>query len=67
MTKYILPVIEEKAAQTGIPLLGTIPYDRQLVDHVMNEESLLTLPETSEAVQAVKKIFDKLELINANA
>jgi CO dehydrogenase maturation factor len=65
VTDKMLPVVEEKVAETSIPLLGTIPYDRLLVEHVLNEESLLTLPETSGAVQAVKQIFDKLELINA--
>ena len=62
----LAPVIEEKAAQTGIPLLGTVPYDQLLVEQVINEQSLLTLPDGSAAVKAVKQIFDKLELINAD-
>jgi len=66
VTDKMIPVIEEKAAATGIPLLGTIPYDRILVEHVLKQESLLALPDTSEAVQAVTEIFNKLDLANVN-
>ena len=53
---------EEKMEDVGLPLLGRIPYDEQIMERSINAKPLLDLPESSVALQAVKEIMRKLEV-----
>ena len=53
---------EEKVEDVGLPLLGRMPYDEKVMERSIKAESLLDLPESSIALQAVKQIMGKLEI-----
>ena len=52
----------EKMEDVGLPLFGRIPYDEEIMERSIKAKSLLDLPESSIALQAVKQIMRKLEI-----
>jgi CO dehydrogenase nickel-insertion accessory protein CooC1 len=48
--------------EEGLPLLGEIPYDAQVLAHSMGAGGLLDLPEDSPALRAVAAMMAKLEV-----
>ncbi|MCK4244678.1 MAG: AAA family ATPase [Candidatus Omnitrophica bacterium] len=54
---------EEKMEDVGLPLLGRIPYDEEIMERSIKAKSLLDLPESSVALQGVKEIMKKLEIL----
>ena len=53
---------EEKMEDVGLPLLGRIPYDQEIMERSIKAKPLLDLPESSIALQAVKQIMGNLEI-----
>jgi CO dehydrogenase maturation factor len=53
-------LIEQFAAENNIPLLGLIPYDKQILHADMLGESPLKYADTSKGVAAIYKIGEKL-------
>jgi CO dehydrogenase maturation factor len=54
-----LGALQAEVDKTGIPLIGTIPYDPLVVDADLNSEPLVNLPDDSVALQAVREIIKK--------
>ncbi len=55
---------EEKMEDVGLPLLGRIPYDEEIMERSVKAKSLLDLPESSVALQAVTEIMGKLGVVS---
>ncbi|MFC1939881.1 AAA family ATPase [Chloroflexota bacterium] len=54
------PLIKAEMARLGIDSTTTIPLDEKIGEYDLNLKSLLDLPDTSKAVQAVNELMDKL-------
>jgi CO dehydrogenase maturation factor len=54
-----LGALQAEVDKTGIPLIGTIPYDPLVVEADLNSEPLVNLPDDSAALQAVREIIKK--------
>jgi len=61
------PEIERRISEAAIPLLGKVPSDDFIMEHVLDGKSLLELPDNSLAVKAVNEMLDKLDIKSAGA
>ncbi len=57
-----LAQLDDEIKNSGLNMLGEVPYDQQVVEYDLNGKALLELPNESGAVAASEKIFDSLEL-----
>jgi len=53
------PKLKEWAGKSGAKFLGTIPEDMVINDYDLEEKPLLSLPDSSSAVQAIEKLLEK--------
>lgn len=52
--------LQGEIESTGLELLGTVPFDKQLADYDLHDRPLMELPSDSPAVQASREMFKKL-------
>jgi CO dehydrogenase maturation factor len=52
--------LQGEIESTGLELLGTVPFDKQLADYDLYDRPLVELPADSPAVQASNEMFRKL-------
>ncbi|MHA1733244.1 MAG: nucleotide-binding protein [Promethearchaeota archaeon] len=55
-----LPFLEKKVDEMGVPLLGVVPDDMELVDLEMRGEPLLNVEPTTAAFRAVEEVFGRI-------
>jgi CO dehydrogenase maturation factor len=54
------PLVVDELNRLGIKLTATIPFDEEVYQYDLKLKPLLDLPDTSQAVRAVKALMDKL-------
>ncbi len=54
--------LKQEIENAGLPLLGIVPDDPQVVEYDLEARPLLALPEQSTALQAAMKMFEQLPL-----
>ncbi len=54
------PNITRELAQLGLKPIATIPFDEELRQYDLEQKSLLELPDTSKAVQAINKLMTEV-------
>ena len=55
-------LLKEEIKKTGIELIGSIPYDSNIVEYDIKAKPLFDLPEDSPSVTSTWKILDKINL-----
>lgn len=58
-----LPALREEIEKTGLELAGTVPMDEEVYRYDLEGKPLVSLPEESPAVKAVRDILQKTHII----
>lgn len=61
--KLSLQFIKEVEQIGGVPILATIPDDEHLLEFDMDQKSLMSLPDSSQSVQAIDELMSKVTKI----